>query len=75
MRRAALLFVVAGGVAAFTPTYTPTLRCARPSVCHVHMGKDAADGLFSPIVKAAKVVLELAGVLGLTAARRRVTAA
>ena len=57
MRRAALLFVVAGGVAAFTPTYTPTLRCARPSVCHVHMGKDAADGLFSPIVKAAKVVL------------------
>ena len=57
MRRASILFALAGGVAAFTPTYNPSLRSARPSVCHVNMGKDAADGLFSPIVRAAKVVL------------------
>lgn len=33
----------------------PTLR--RPAVCGVHMGKTAADGLFTPLVNAVKYVL------------------
>jgi len=57
LRRTTVAAVVIAGAAAFTPTCNPALRSARPSVCHVHMGKDAADGLFSPIVKAAKKVL------------------
>jgi hypothetical protein len=57
LRRTTAALVVITGAAAFTPTCTPALRSVRPSVCHVHMGKDAADGLFSPVVKAAKVVL------------------
>ena len=57
MRRSVLLIALAGGVQAFSPTTVPSLRVPRPSACAVRMGKEAADGIFTPAVKAAKVVL------------------
>ena len=39
------------------PGAMPALRSVRPAVCGVHMGKTAADGLFTPLVNAVKVVL------------------
>jgi len=55
LRRSLVLAALAGGAAAFTaPCGVPALRSERPATCGVHMVKDAADGLFTPIVKVAK---------------------
>ena len=48
---------IVGSSMAFTPGALPSLRGVRPAVCGVHMGKTAADGLFTPLVNAVKVVL------------------
>jgi len=55
LRRSLVLAALAGGAAAFTaPCGVPALRSERPATCGVHMVKDAADGLFTPIAKVAK---------------------
>jgi len=51
------MLAAAGSAAAFAPAAMPALRRSRPAACSIHMGKEAADGVFTPIVKAAKVVL------------------
>jgi hypothetical protein len=56
-RSTALMLAAAGSAAAFAPAAMPALRRSRPAACSIHMGKEAADGVFTPIVKAAKVVL------------------
>ena len=57
MRSSVLLMALAGSAQAFSLTTVPSLRVPRPSACAVRMGKEAADGIFTPAVKAAKVVL------------------
>jgi hypothetical protein len=48
---------IAGSSMGFAPPGAmPALR-SRPAVCGVHMGKTAADGLFTPLVNAVKAVL------------------
>lgn len=49
---------IAGSSMGFAPPGAmPALRGVRPAVCGVHMGKTAADGLFTPLVNAVKAVL------------------
>ena len=58
MRRSVVLIALAGTAAAFSPSApTIALRGSRPSVCRVNMGKQAAEGPFSPIVRAVRGVL------------------
>jgi len=56
-RTVAALLLAAGSAAAFAPTAMPALRSTRPAACSIHMGKEAAEGIFSPLVRAAKSVL------------------
>jgi hypothetical protein len=58
MHRSLAFLALACSAAAFVaPSAAPALRTSRASACNVRMGKEAADGVFSPFVKAAKFVL------------------
>ena len=58
VRRSVCFLALVGAASAFAPTgVAPALRSARPAACGVSMGKDAADGVFTPAVNAAKTVL------------------
>lgn len=57
-RRSVAVLALVGAASAFAPSgVAPALRSTRLSACSISMGKDAADGFFTPVVKAARTVL------------------